>query len=444
MFGNTEPRAVRSAAMPKDAAPRREIGDALRALRDAGVQPALFDTRAGPVAGGVTLPVSVPACVADTSGAAWRAILAYAESGVPATLVLRELGSGDAAIAALEAFAGSLRDRLGAAGLSATAPGVCLHAHAVPLPAYRLLASRLPGNGPRWVLLDALHMRPRAGTRAAREAGRTWRFLWRCRHTRYPLLPAYAAGVTTPCPLLGDEAAGAVLPALGLQVPPGSAWVPLVIYLPEFADAGARLDWERLRHALHAAVDGGEVLLDALAWPDAALARDAAANRRLAIEVRGLGDLAAARGADPSALATLRWLAGVVARVRTLLWHRSRALAQARGPLPSLVRSEPVIGWDCDRRRRHWQARWQSALATSAVRHRNLLVLSPYAMLPAEARRASDYLDLLPAIEQADAFCFAAPPAGCFGSLEDYVRFHRRAWAVMRRRHAASLVAAGV
>src|SRR5690606_15355466 len=119
----------------------------------------------------------------------------------------------------------------------------------------------------------------------------------------------------------------------GIQVPHESAWLPLSLRLTDFADGGGRLDWARLSLALEAAVDLGEALLDRLCWPDPALAADAAENRRLGIEVKGLGDLVARRGADPSDLASLRWLDDVVARVHALLWDRSRALAREHGPL---------------------------------------------------------------------------------------------------------------
>ena len=78
------------------------------------------------------------------------------------------------------------------------------------------------------------------------------------------------------------------------------------------------------------------------------------------------------------------------------------------------------------------------------MRHRNLLVLSPYAVLPAGARSAADYLHLLPVLAHADAFAFGEPPTACFSGAREFAQFHRQAWAVMQRRHAASLVAAGV
>src|SRR5690606_8091859 len=184
---------------------------------------------------------------------------------------------------------------LAAEGLAAAGIGLSLHSHVVPLEAYRLLGTVLLGEGPRYVLLDGLQMRPPPEPQAQQAAVDNWRFLWRCRDTRRPLLPAYAAGVSTGCPLLGDEAADAILPGLGLQVPAGSAWLPLVIRLPAFADPAGRIARERLRRALSAAVGLGEALLDALAWPDPALERDAAENRRLAVELRGLGDVVARR-----------------------------------------------------------------------------------------------------------------------------------------------------
>ncbi len=436
-----EPAAAPSASGD---AQRGAVQELVRELRAAGVEPRVLAARAGCTAGGATLRIAVGEIEMQGDAAAWQRILAPVREGVPVTLGLTALGAGDAAIGALEAFLNELRARLAAAHLTARGIGISLASHVVPLEAYRLLSSVLLGDGPRYVLLDGLQMRPPDDARAARAAEHHWRFLWRCRGGRQPLAPAYGASVTTRCPLLGDEAATAVLPALGLQVPPGSAWLPLGVCLTDFSDGRGRLSWERLGKALAAAVEIGEALLDRLCWPDPDLAQDAADNRRLAIELRGLGDLVAERGADPSGLACLRWLDEVVVRVHAFLWARSRALARVHGPLPSLLRSEPAVGWSCPLRRNDWQARWRRALAESAVRHRNLLVLSPYAILPRGARSALDYLDLLPVLERADAFAFAAPPADCFGSAAAFARFHRRAFAVIERRHAASLVAAGV
>src|SRR5690606_2560287 len=148
---------------------------------------------------------------------------------------------------------------------------------------------------------------------------------------------------------------------LGLQVPAGSAWLPLVIRLPAFADPAGRIDRERLRRALSAAVGLGEALRDGLAWPDPALERDAAEDRRRAVELRGLGDVVARRALHPHDLHALRWLEALVTVAQAELWARSQALARERGPLPALVRAEPAIGWRCDRSRSNWQERWRRA-----------------------------------------------------------------------------------
>jgi hypothetical protein len=95
-------------------------------------------------------------------------------------------------------------------------------------------------------------------------------------------------------------------------------------------------------------------------------------------------------------------------------------------------------------RRNDWHRRWRRALANSAVRHRNLLVLSPYSVLPAADHSVIDLIDLLPALHHADAFSFANPRSDGCRNADEFATFHRRAFAVMQRRNAASLIAAGV
>ena len=305
------------------------------------------------------------------------------------------------------------------------------------------LATALLGAGPRYVLCDSLQMQHHDDARVQRATDENWSFLWRRRAARPPLLPAYAASVTTRCVLSGDEAATTVLPELGMQVPPGTAWLPLVLHLPDFSDGRGQLCQAALEHALGAAVELGEKLLDCLQWPDPVLERDAARNRRLAIAIGGIGDLVVERGADPGDLAALKWIDGVIARLQGFVWERSRSLARRLGPLPSLLQSPPAAGWSCDAKYRDWQLRWRRTVEDAGVRHRNLLALSPYSVLPAQASSAADYVDLLPVLAHADAFHFAAPPAAAFRSVSEFAAFHRRAWAVMQRRNAAGFVASG-
>lgn len=430
---------------PHAEAAAAEIGRLAAELRAAGIEPRLLRTASGVSAGGVALPVPVRAALLLPSEGerALRHIAALVGANVPLTLSLRDVGGGDAGIEALETFCGRLREVLCAEGQPPGGLGASLQSHGVPLKAYLLITAALLGAGPRYVLFDSLQMQYHDDARVQRETEDNWTFLWRRRGAPPPLLPAYAASVTTRCVLSGDEAATTVLPELGMQVPAGTAWLPLVLNLPDFSDGGGRLCWDALEHALGSAVELGERLLDCLCWPDPVLERDAARNRRLAIAVGGIGDLVTERGADPADLAALQWIDGVVARLHAFLWDRSRILARRLGPLPSLLQSEPAAAWQCDRKRSDWQLRWRRTLEDAGVRHRNLLVLSPYSVLPTGASGASDYIDLLPVLEHADAFHFAAPPGKAFRSVSEFAGFHRRAWAVMQRRNAAGFIASG-
>jgi hypothetical protein len=312
------------------------------------------------------------------------------------------------------------------------------------LQAYLLICTALLGHGPRYVILDSLQMRHHDIDLVQAEADRNWSFLWQRRNASPTLVPAYAASVTTRCPLLGDEAATSVLPELGLQAPVETAWLPMELDLPDFSDGQGRLRWASLQRALEIAVDAGDRLLDYLRWPLPQQQSDAWQNRRLAVSVGGIADLVVERGADPADLRCLQWIDKTIARVHALLWNRSRAQAQRTEPLPALLSTCPAVRWHCDIKKNDWDLRWRRAVQNSAVRHRNMLVMSPYSVLPSGAGAVGDFVDLLPVLHHADAFSFSRPRLDGFRSRDEFVNFHRRAWAVMQRRNAASLVAAGV
>jgi hypothetical protein len=313
----------------------------------------------------------------------------------------------------------------------------------MPLQAFLLISAAVLGSGPRYALLDASQMRHHEDRRLQDEIDQNWSFLWRRRGATAPLLPAYATSVTTRCPLLNDEKATAVLPGLAIQAPPASAWLPIELRLGDFSDGRGRLCWESLQHALRACVDVGDRLLDHLSWPEAAQRSDACMNRRLAVSVGGIGDLVIERGADPADLRTLQWIDRTVLQISKILWHRSRALARRTEVLPALLHSDPTAGFDGMARRQDWQRRWKHAVVKSAVRHRNLFVLSPYAVLPSTEHSVTDFIDLLPVLRRANAFSFANPVTHGCRNADEFAAFHRRAFAVMERRNAASLVAAG-
>jgi len=162
------------------------------------------------------------------------------------------------------------------------------------------------------------------------------------------------------------------------------------------------------------------------------------------MSITGLGDLVDRRGLDPANLGTLRWLSAIVVRIRTSLWHRSGQLARNLGCLPALCSSDPSSGWDDSVERENWRRHWQVALEKSAVRHRNMLILSPYSVLPSNGACSAGYTDLLPVVACADAWSFADVPQFPGWSLNEYMVFHTRAWAVIQGCKTGSLVAAGV
>jgi hypothetical protein len=227
-------------------------------------------------------------------------------------------------------------------------------------------------------------------------------------------------------------------------VPAGSAWLPISLHLPNFADDTGRITWAELHRALKACVDLGDQLLDLLSWTTPSQRSDAWMNRRLAIAISGIGDLVRAAGSDPACLGTLQWADRLMQRIRKTVWDHSHIIAGRTALIPALARSDPSGGF-CDRaQKQNWQRRWRTALASSAVRNRNLLVMSPYSVLPESGGDTGDFADLLPVLAYADAFAFAGrPPTGGW-NIGQFRSFHTRAWAVMQRQNGRSLVAAGV
>jgi len=422
------------------------VSSLVAGLRDRGLLPGLLRSGSGIIAGGADLQVW-PQELAQSDMATehfLRHVAALIHDGVPITLSLRELGSGDSGIQVLEDFCSRLCSALGANKALMSGIGLSLHSHQIPLQAYFLISRTLLGCGPRYVILDSLQMQHHDQVRVQEETDRNWSFLWRQRNSETSLIPAYGAGIRTGCPLLGDEAAEAVLPLHGTQVPAGSAWLPIGLHLSRFADDNGQICWPRLQTAVDGCIDLGDQLLDVLSWPTPRQRSDAWLNRRLCILLTGVGELVQKRGMDPADLKSLRWVDETILRVRKALWGRSHVIAGRSGLLPALVRSDPSGGLCDHSHRQDWQRRWRLALVNSAVRHRNLLVMSPYSVLPEEGDDQARFTDLLPVLAHADAYAFAGKPPLNDWNIKDFMRFHSRAWAVMQRRNARSLIAAGV
>jgi hypothetical protein len=415
-------------------------------LRGLGLRPGLLPGGSGLTAGGADLQVW-PRKLGRSGLAAehfLRRVAALIDGGIPVTLSLRELGPRDGGIRVLEDFCSCLRNSLGADKTRMSKIGLSLRSHQIPLQAYFLISRTLLGCGPRYVILDSLQMQRHKNDRVQEETDRNWSFLWRQRKSEASLIPAYGAGVRTGCPLLGDEAAEAILPLHGMQVPAGSAWLPISLQLARFADGNGQINWRLLQTALEGCIDLGDQLLDVLSWPTDCQRSDAWLNRRLGIVISGIGELVRRRGVDPAGLKCLQWLDEIILRLRRTLWDRSRLIAGQAGLLPALARSDPSEDLCDDSHRQNWQRRWRQALANSAVRHRNLLVMSPYSVLPEGCDVEAGFTDLLPVLAYADAYAFAGQPTLSGWNIRAFKNFHSRAWAIMQRRNARSLIAAGV
>jgi hypothetical protein len=397
------------------------------------------------VAGGVPLTLSLrgpqPARAAFAAGI--ERIVGIMQMQLPVTVSLEDFGHGERAILNLQRLCEALVRAIAVNNLPGDQLGLCIAAQHFPLQTFQSLADTLPGNGPRYVRLGGADMTPSDGRRQPVDAHPVWSCLWKHRMAKSPTLPAYAALARTACPLLADESVATILPVAGVQVPSASAWLPISLPLPAFANENGEIQWDRLLPALGEGMALAERMLDVLEWPYDLQRADARLNRRLAWSLTGLGTLVVRRRCNPRDLASLNWLAAIVSRIRKTLWLHSANLARQNGALAALCDADPAHHWVDSARRDAWRRCWQAALDESAVRHRNLLVLSPYCVLTEGARATDGYTDLLPAIAYADAWSFANAPQFSDWSQRDYVGFHRRAWAVMQHPKTAPVIAAG-
>jgi hypothetical protein len=263
---------------------------------------------------------------------------------------------------------------------------------------------------------------------------------WQLRNTGQ-IRAAFAPLISSPCPLLSSEPALGILPPTGLQVPPGTAWIPMQVNITRFVSDCGDLSVLALCECLQRCVEYGESMHDVAVWPTAAMRHDAWLNRRLAISITGIGDLAKLRGLDPRCFHVLKDLSVVLQEVRDAVNQISRQLASQTEPAPSLDLSDPSRGPSGGAVQPDWQARWQQALEFTAVRHRNLLAMSPWSVFPSEGTADSRYCDLLPLLDHVDVCSF--PPSPCLQrwNINEFKYFHHRAWAVLEQKDARQLFA---
>lgn len=265
---------------------------------------------------------------------------------------------------------------------------------------------------------------------------RVWRHLWEMRDIA-PVSVVLPTVVSSPCPLLAEEGADAVLPATGIQVPRNSAWIPMQLDIMKFARQKGDIELALIEKALNDCVDRGDLLHDTRNWSSPMVTYDSWLNRRLAISLRGWGDLVALRGADPCAFGTLNELEGLAEFIAATLRKRSRVQARERGYCPAVdLAGARVLNSGAEMKHR-----WRRAVDQTALRNRNLTTMSAWDVFP--RRQAADlrYMDLLPLLRCANCVSFQRDVDIAHWNISEYRRFYTRVSAVLRCKRDAAQIA---
>ena len=433
-----------ASARPRRPRPTPRRGAAVRSLLEAlarkGLKADVLRCGAHYTASGVAARVCLKSLVVGSTKQAsdFALISAALRAGLPVTVTVAD-PDRQAASAAVAPFRDSFCRYLERAAIDRRLLGLSLTAGELPAPEFRASLRPQLGEGPRYVMLPTGNA-PGTDSRPPP----LWRLLQECEARGPRFWPALPSGVRSRCPLLPSESSEVLLPNLGLAAPTATAWLPIHLDLGRFCGARGELASGALAEALDACVALGDRLFDHLTWFDPRQRRDAYRNRRLAICVSGFGDWLLRRGADPCDWHTLRQLDRLIGSLQEGLWLRSKRLAKRRGAIPALFDREPQWTWCDEAHSRAWRRRWKAALNAEQVRHRNLLVLSPYSILPRDGAAAIEFADLVPALAHADAFYFSGAPALDHWRGSDFRAFHQRVQALVARHNAASFVAAGV
>jgi hypothetical protein len=269
-----------------------------------------------------------------------------------------------------------------------------------------------------------------------RHAELLWRRLWEMRDFM-PIGVLRPAAVSSPCPLLPDEIADGVLATSCTLVPGGSAWAETEIDLLRYVRSDGTLRMTLLDAALRNAMHKAERTHDTADWPDQATANDSRLNRRLSIFVRGWGDLVTFRGGNPASHSVLVALRKLATHVCEVLAASSKAMALERGYCPAIdVAGARVLQYG-----EEMNARWRSAIVANAIRHRNLLTLSPWDVFPRDRPADPSGANLLPLLRFADSVSLRRDVDITHWNVNEFKSFHERVAALLRRSSEQNLIA---
>ncbi len=256
---------------------------------------------------------------------------------------------------------------------------------------------------------------------------RIWRHLWEMRDV-VPVRVVLPTVVSSPCPLLAEESADTILSSTGIQVPQNSAWIPMQVDVSHFARDNGDIRLSALEMALKNCVDCGDSAHDSSDWPSPAVSFDSWLNRRLAVAIRGWGNLVNLRGADPRAFRTLSELEDLADFIGKTLLTRSQALARERGHCPAV----DVAGKRIPTGGSEMKLRWQRAVRHTALRHRNLTTMSVWDVFPQDRPADLRYVDLLPLLRCANCLSFRRDVDIAHWNINEFRSFYERVSAILR------------
>ncbi len=379
---------------------------------------------AAPVRTGPSLEVAIDEllCAGPAGVRAADAVAVLLGSGHAVALRITMDGSGRAAASRLVAACGRLARCLAEAGADTARLCLTLDAAAVsPMLAWRVRQSLL-GRGGVDFLVGPQDFEPAQSQRVRRR----WSELWRLRGT--PARIAFWPEVRSACPLLASEPADALLPPVGLQAPGNSAWLVYTLDLGRLPANRGVLSNDVVEQAVAKIFDDAAANPGEGGWPTARQAEDAWFNRRVGMRISGIGNVARRCGLDPGATETFVHFDRLLAGVRGGALEHARRGSIEGNLLPAVAATNPAARFAPGSLRDAWHERWQRLVDSTAIAHRNLLVMSPWSLFP-DNHPARNYAQLLPLLRHADACCFDRRPRLDAWSLEEFVELHRRAWS---------------